>query len=111
MEFSPTALAVVGLLLAAWTVGAAVVMLRANAKARRLKSLQSSMKRMQRMLDVAPAIPMLVRVDGRIEAPERLARWLGLDAVPTFLSELHGGEGKGLSSAQVEELSGHVRLT
>jgi trimethylamine:corrinoid methyltransferase-like protein len=59
MEISPTALGLIGLLLAAWTVGAAVVMLRANSKARRLKSLQGSIKRMQRMLDVAPAIPML----------------------------------------------------
>ena len=111
MDLSPTALTVIGLLLAAWTAGAAVVVLRANAKARRLKNVQTAFKRMQRMLDVAPAIPMLVRVDGRIEAPERLARWLGLDAVPTFLSELNGPEGQGLSPQQVEDLSANVRLT
>lgn len=111
MEISPTALALIGLMLAAWTVGAAVVMLRANAKARRLKTLQSSLKRMQRMLDVAPAIPMLVRVDGRIEAPERLARWLGLDTTPSYLTELEGADGQGLSADQVRELSSHVRVT
>lgn len=111
MEVSTTALALIGLLLAAWTVGAAVVMLRANARARRFKSTQTSLKRMQRMLDVAPAIPMLVRVDGRVEAPERLARWLGLIAMPTYLSELSGNEGQGLSTEQVEQLSANVRLT
>jgi signal transduction histidine kinase len=114
MALTPLALALIGLVLAAWTVGAAVIMLRANARARRMKSLQSSLKRMQRMLDVAPAIPMLVRVDGRIEAPERLARWLGLDAVPAYLSELDGGENaeaSGLSNEQVAELSANVRRT
>ncbi|MEM7664719.1 MAG: PAS-domain containing protein [Pseudomonadota bacterium] len=111
MEFSPIALALIGLVLAAWTVAAAVVMLRANLKARRMKALQTSLKRMQTMLDVAPAIPMLVRVDGRVEAPERLARWLGLEDMPTYLSELDGGEGVGLSAQQLEALSDKVRLT
>ena len=111
MELSPLALALIGLVLAAWTVGAAVVMLRANAKARRMQALQTSLKRMQTMIDGAPAIPMLVRVDGRIEAPERLARWLGLDTLPTYLTELDGGEGKGLSAEQVETLSERVRTT
>ncbi|MEM6475686.1 MAG: PAS-domain containing protein [Pseudomonadota bacterium] len=115
MEFSPTALALIGLVLAAWMVGAAVVMLRANAKARRTKSLQTSLKRMQNLLDAAPAIPMLVRVDGKIEAPERLARWLGLDALPAYISELsaddHLGEEQGLSREQVDALWDKVRLT
>lgn len=111
MQIAPSALAVIGLLLAAWTVGAAVVMLRANAKERRLKSAQSASKRMQRMLDVAPAIPMLVRVDGKIEAPDRLARWLGLPEMPTFLSELEGANGEGLTSEQVSALSSNINLT
>ena len=111
MELTPNALALIGLLLAAWTVGAAVVMLRANAKARRMKALQKSLKRMQTMLDVAPAIPMLVRVDGRIEAPERLARWLGFESMPEYLSELDGGDEIGLSKDQLDDLSEKVRLT
>ncbi|WP_416831624.1 MAG: PAS-domain containing protein [Erythrobacter sp.] len=111
MEITPTALIVIGLLLALWTIAAAVVILRASAKARRAKALQTSLKRMQRMLDVAPAIPMLVRVDGRIEAPERLARWLGLQSVPKYLSELEGADGEGLSKEQVETLNAKVRLT
>ncbi len=111
MEFTPTALALIGLLLAAWTVGAAVVMLRANAKARRMKAMQTSLSRMQHMLEVAPAIPMLVRVDGKIEASDRLARWLGFETMPQFLSELDGGDDIGLSEEQLEDLSEKVRLT
>ncbi|QUL38908.1 PAS domain-containing sensor histidine kinase [Erythrobacter sp. JK5] len=111
MELTPTALALIGLVLAAWTVGAALAMLRANAKARRMKALQTSQKRMQHMLDVAPAVPMLVRVDGRIDGSERLARWLGFETMPGYLSELDGGEGVGLSAQQLAELTEKVRVT
>lgn len=111
MEFTPLALIGIALLLAGWTIAAAVVLLRANSKTRRSKALLTSFRRMQHMLDVAPAIPLLVRVDGRIEAPERLARWLGLSKMPSFLSELDGGGEEGLSKQQVEELSEKVRLT
>lgn len=107
MEFSPLALVLIALLLAAWTVAAAVLVLRAGAKTRRTQALQTSMKRMQSLLDAAPSVPMLVRVDGRIEAPERLARWLGLEAMPKYVSELEGA----LSKRQVDELWEMVRLT
>ncbi len=111
MEFSPLALIGIALLLAGWTIAAAVMVLRAGAKTRRSTAIKTSLKRMQTMLDAAPAIPLLVRVDGRIEAPERLARWLGHSAMPQFLSELAGDDGEGLSVAQVEELDEKVRLT
>lgn len=115
MEFSPIQLVLIALLLAAWTVVAAVMVVRAGAKTRRTKALQTSLKRMQHLLDVAPAIPLLVRVDGRIEAPERLARWLGLEAMPKYLTELDGtdedGNLAGLSKDQIEVLWEKVRIT
>ena len=97
MELSPPALIVIALVLAAWTIAAAVLVLRASAKTNRAKALQTSLRRMQHLVDVAPAIPLLVRTDGRIEAPERLARWLGLEQIPAYLSELEGGAAAGLS--------------
>ncbi len=111
MELTPLALIGIALLLAAWTVAAAVFVLRANSRTKRTNALQTSLKRMQHLMDVAPAIPLLVRVDGRIEAPERLARWLGLHEIPTYLSELKGEGEEGLNAAQVDELSEKVRLT
>jgi len=111
MELSPLALTGIALLLAAWTIAAAVLIIRSNSKTRRTKALQTSLKRMQTMLDVAPAIPLLVRVDNRIEAPERLARWLGLEAMPKYLSELVGENQEGLTNSQVDELTEKVRLT
>ncbi len=109
MEISPITVALIGLMLAAWTAAAAMLVLQSGAKVRRAKALQTSLRRMQSLLDVAPAIPMLVRVDGRIEAPERLARWLGVAEMPAYLSELAREDG--LSPAQVEALTSKVRLT
>jgi len=88
MDISPLSLVLIALVLAAWAAGAALVVLRANRSVGRAKAMRTSLKRMQTLLDVAPALPLLVRVDGRIEAPERLARMLGLAAMPRYLSEL-----------------------
>ncbi|WP_128892415.1 PAS domain-containing sensor histidine kinase [Erythrobacter sp. HKB08] len=109
MEFSPTALALIGLLLAAWTVGAAWLMISAGAKSSRAEGSRKAARRMARMIDEAPAIPLLVRADGRIEASDRLAGWLGMDKLPRYLSELNGGPGVGLSTKQLAELTDKVQ--
>ncbi|HQQ09668.1 MAG TPA: PAS-domain containing protein, partial [Novosphingobium sp.] len=61
----------------------------------------------------SPALPLLVRADGKIEAPQRLANWLGLEKVPQFLTELDGGRidggGGGLTTEQLAELTEAVR--
>ncbi|TNE30682.1 MAG: PAS domain-containing sensor histidine kinase [Alphaproteobacteria bacterium] len=111
MEFTPTALALIGLLLAAWTVGAAVMMIRAAGRARRLDALRKNLRKVSRLLDDAPTVPMLVRADGRIEAPAKLAKWLGLETVPQFLSELDAGAGQGLSREQLQELTQKIKET
>jgi signal transduction histidine kinase len=112
MQFSPLALALIGLLLAAWVAGAAGLMIAASAKARAADSARKAARRMARMIDEAPAIPLLVRADGRIEASERLAGWFGLAKLPQYLSDLDGGAaGKGLSAEQLAELSNYVSRT
>ena len=117
MILTQTALVLLGLLIAAWTVAAAWAILAARAKERRFEAEKQQAARLVRMVDESPALPLLVRVDGRIEAPARLAGWLGLDAVPQFLSELDGGsiggdgKGGGLSAEQLAELAEAVRRT
>jgi signal transduction histidine kinase len=113
MTLSPTALVLIGLLLSAWTAAAAWAVLAARGREKRAESGQRQAKRLARMVDESPAIPLLVRADGRIEAPQRLANWLGLEAVPQFLTELDGGRidggGGGLTSEQLTELTEAVR--
>lgn len=115
MEFSLLSLVLIALFFAAWAAGAALVILRANRGMKRAKALKTSLKRMQTLLDAAPALPLLVRVDGRIEAPDKLARLLGLDAMPKYLTELAqdgaGLKAGGLSRAQVDQLWSKVQAT
>ncbi len=109
MTLSDTALALIGLLLAAWTLGAGWLILSARAASRRAEAGRKASRRLSHMIEESPAIPMLVRADGRIEAPQRLAAWLGLDAVPGFLSELDGGE-NGLAAEDLATLTEAVRV-
>ncbi|QWC57928.1 PAS domain-containing protein [Erythrobacter sp. 3-20A1M] len=111
MEIAPTALVLIGLLLAAWTVGAAWLMIRAGNRTREAGKSRSAARRMARMLDEAPAIALLVRADSRIEGSDRLARWFGLDRLPDFLGELAPGDDRGLSDDQLAELTENVRRT
>lgn len=115
MDVTPLSLLLIALVLAAWAVGAGVVVLRANRSVKRAKAMRTSLKRMQTLLDVAPALPMIVRVDGRIEAPEKLARMLGLASIPQYLSELGVPSGQpkagGLAPQQIEELWAKIQAT
>ncbi|MGB3738865.1 MAG: PAS-domain containing protein [Pontixanthobacter sp.] len=109
MELSQTALIVIGLVLAAWTLAAAWTMIAAAGKMRASEGSRKAARRMARMIDEAPAIPLIIRTDGRIEGSDRLAGWLGLDRLPHYLSELGGGAGSenggGLSAEQLAELT------
>ena len=111
MDSSPALLAVIGLLLALWTAGAVWVMLRASGREQRSIASRKTAQRLSRLIEEGPAIPLLVRADGRIEAPDRLARWIGLEKVPEYLSELARGEGRGLTEAQIDTLTRNVRRT
>jgi len=110
MILTQTALALIGLLVAAWTVGAGWAVVAARKRAKRAESSQRVARRLSRMIDEAPALPLLVRSDGRIEGPQRLAGWLGLDAMPGYLSELDAGD-RGLDENQLGELTQLVRRT
>lgn len=110
MELTPTAMVLLGLLLAAWTFGAAWLAMASQNRARQAKSASSAARRLGRMIDDSPAVPLLVKADGKIEGPERLAAWLGLDRLPGFLSELDAGDA-GLAPAELDALREAVRRT
>lgn len=110
MILTQTALVLIGLLVAAWTLAAGWVFLGARARLRKVEGVQRNARRLARMVDESPALPLLVRADGKIEAPQRLAQWLGLDTVPQFLTELDAGD-KGLAAEQLTELTEAVRRT
>lgn len=110
MTLDQSSLVLIGILLAAWTLVAGWSILSARVREKRAEVGQRHAKRLARMVDESPALPLLVRVDGKIEAPQRLANWLGLEAIPQFLTELDAGD-KGLGADQLAELTAAVRRT
>lgn len=110
MDLGSTALALLGLLLAAWTAAAAWLMIAAASRSRGAEAARRNAKRMARLLDEAPAAALVVRSDGRLEGSDRLAHWLGFDQLPQFISELAKYPDRGLSREQLDELTQKVRL-
>lgn len=97
----------IGLVLAGWLIAALVAILRGMAMQKSAAKSQRQLRRVARLLEEAPAIPLIVRVDGRLEGPDRLARLLGLTAMPAYLSELTGRD-TGLAADDHAELASHV---
>lgn len=119
MFLNQAAWVVIALLLAAWTVAAAWAVLAARARQRRADASLRLARRLGRMVEDSPALPMIVRADGRIEGPARLAGWFGFAAMPAYLSELDtsggsaesGGPESGFDEYQLSLLSDAVRRT
>lgn len=111
MELSLSALVVLGLLMAAWIAGAAWYVFLAQSEMARAKAILSRVQGIERILEEAPAIPLLVRSNGRIEGSDRLALWLGLRELPANLSDLQGTplSDTGLDEVSFEQLENAVQ--
>jgi signal transduction histidine kinase len=104
-------MAVIGLLFAAWLVAATVAIwtglsLRNQAR----KSLRQT-ARLGRLLETAPAIPVIVRGDGKLEAADRLFRQLGLDGPISQMTDIVGALGQGADGECWRALDSNVRET
>ena len=93
MILSQTALVLIGLLLAAWAVVALWFIAAARSRVKKAESGLRNGRRLARMVEESPTVPLLVRADGRIEASPKLAKWLGLDQMPQYLTELGQKDG------------------
>ena len=72
------------------------------------KTLRQS-GRLGRLLETSPALPLLVRSDGKLEASQRLMHWFGFDHLPAHISELHD-QNRGMSREDLERLTQDVNL-
>lgn len=87
---------------------AAACMLFAGLRARgRTQAVAAENARLAGLLQVAPASAMLVRADGGVDCPARLADWLGLADPPRFLNELTG-DGCGLTPNDAATLASGI---
>lgn len=105
----PTAL--IGLLMALWLVGATVaIWIGLSLRRQSLKTLRQT-SRLARLLETAPAFPVVVKGDGRIEAADRFSRLMGLSTPATSLTDLGGHGDAGLNSRDLANLESKVRET
>ncbi len=105
----PTAL--IGTLMALWLVGATVaIWVGLSLRRQSLKMLRQT-SRLARLLETAPAFPVVVKGDGRIEAADRFSRMMGLSAPATSLTDLGGHGDAGLSNTDLANLEEKVRET
>lgn len=105
----PTAL--IGILMALWLVGATVaIWVGLSLRRQSLKMLRQT-SRLARLLETAPAFPVVVKGDGRIEAADRFSRLMGLPAPATSLTDLGGHADAGLSATDLARLDEKVRET
>lgn len=107
-SLSPLALSAAGAVLAVWLALCVWALATGLALRRVAREARGQADRLADLLQSAPAIPLLIRVDGRIEAPERLANWLGRPTVPAFLSELVSDEG-GLEPVHARALAAEIK--
>ena len=92
IEVSNAAAVVAGAVIALLVLaGAAMLFVGLRARSRAAILLDAH-RRADALAASAPAQAMVVRADGRVELSDKLADLLGLEAVPTHLSEIVGNE-------------------
>ncbi|MEO6113173.1 MAG: PAS-domain containing protein, partial [Sphingomicrobium sp.] len=89
---------------ALWLVLAAALAILAARRLRRAQAVLGSARTMRGLLDAAPARPMLVLPDDRVEIDERLLRELGLDRPPQRLGDL-AGDSQGFAREDLDSLA------
>ena len=90
---TPLATLILGVVLAGW-LGAAVWALLIGQRMRHTGTqAQGRLDRLAALLASAPAAPIIIHSDGRLEAADRVAKWLGKARVPAFVSELTAEDG------------------
>lgn len=103
--------AVLGILLGLWLVMATVaIWYGLSLRRQALKTLRQT-GRLARLLETAPAMPVVVKGDGRIEAADRFSRLLGLTKPAANLAEIGNEDGTGLTAVSMQELDRLVRET
>lgn len=103
--------ALIGILMALWLVGATVaIWIGLSLRRQSLKMLRQT-SRLARLLETAPAFPVVVKGDGRIEAADRFSRLLGLSEPAASLTDIGGSDDAGLLASDLALLEQRVRET
>jgi hypothetical protein len=85
---SPELLALIGAGLALWVAVAGWAIVRGVTMQRRAAHAQRRAMQLTALLDGSPALPLIVRSDGRMEGPGGIASFFGLEALPVTIDQL-----------------------
>jgi signal transduction histidine kinase len=102
---------IIGMLMAVWLVVAAVAIWHGLSLRRQSLQTLRQTSRLARLLETAPAIPVVVRGDGRIEAGDRFSRLLGLSKIADELTDLSAQDESGISPIDMQALEAQIRET
>jgi signal transduction histidine kinase len=90
---SEIAMILLGVVLAGWLAAAIWALVTGQRMRTHGAQAQGKLDRLTSLLESAPAAPVIVHPDGRLEAADRLGRWLGKERAPNFASELTAADG------------------
>ncbi len=90
--------------MAVWLVAAGWALVRGIMMQRRSAFAQRRSAQLSALLDGSPALPLIVRPDGRIEGPGAIAPLFGLDALPATLDGLASDGTGAMASADIAAL-------
>lgn len=104
---SQSSAAITGAVLAFMLIAAAWALYAGLAARAAARTVYHQNRRLLRFARTSPALPMLVRADGRLEMSARLATWLGLEGPVDTLAKLSQKDA-GLDPEDVATLAGQV---
>ncbi|MCW2337822.1 signal transduction histidine kinase [Sphingobium sp. B2D3A] len=98
---------IVGAVLAVWLVLAVWALFTGLSMRRKAALARTHAAQLVDLLNSAPAVPLLIRPDGKLDAPDRLAAWLGRETAPTDLDALLDADG-GLEPDHARALAAEI---
>ncbi len=108
IALAPTTAVLAGALVAVLVAGATWALARGLAARRAARVLEADAMRDAALVAASPAQAAIVRADGRIDLPARVADWLGVDAAATrYLTDLLTPDG-GLAQDDAQALAREV---
>lgn len=105
---SPATMAIGGAIMAIWLAVAGWAIVRGIGMQRRAAFAMRRATQLSALLDGSPALPLVVRADGRIEGPGSIAPLFGLDDMPPTIDGLAGDSATAIVPADMARLLNDV---
>lgn len=103
-----TTMLTIGVLLALWTLAAGWGLARGLSQQRRAGFVTRRAEQLAALVDLAPALPLIVRADGRLEGPGAVAPLFGLERLPDTIDGLGAAGEAGLDPRTFQLLAAEV---